>query len=148
MILKRGNMWDSKADLVLVTTNASVRSDGALVMGRGAAYEMTQRYRGIAHQFGALVKAWSERSAKPYGAIVHPCTHTPELGIFQVKRHWRDKADPELIRNSVGCLVGAVRCFDLVAINFPGIGNGQLRRDDVLPLIEGLPDNVEVWEYA
>ena len=31
-------------------------------------------------------------------------------------------------------------------INFPGIGNGYLKREDVLKIIENLPDNVYVWE--
>ena len=34
--------------------------------------------------------------------------------------------------------------FDL---NFPGIGNGHLSKDEILPIISKLPDNVHIWEY-
>ena len=35
------------------------------------------------------------------------------------------------------------------AVNYPGIGNGQLNRLDVERVLEesGIPDNVEIWEY-
>lgn len=33
-----------------------------------------------------------------------------------------------------------------IHLNFPGIGNGGLKRSNVLPLLERLPDNVKVWE--
>ncbi len=33
-----------------------------------------------------------------------------------------------------------------VALNFPGIGYGGLNRNEVLPIISILPDNVEIWE--
>jgi len=34
-----------------------------------------------------------------------------------------------------------------IDLNFPGIGNGRLSPDQVLPLIKQLPDNVHVWRY-
>jgi hypothetical protein len=34
-----------------------------------------------------------------------------------------------------------------VHLNYPGIGNGRLRREDVLPIIALLPDQVTIWEY-
>jgi hypothetical protein len=33
-----------------------------------------------------------------------------------------------------------------IAVNFPGIGNGRLRREAVLPIVQ-LPDQVTIWEY-
>ena len=44
---KTGNMWDSwdDADLFLITTNAVIKVNGELVMGRGIALEARQRCR-------------------------------------------------------------------------------------------------------
>ena len=75
-------------------------------------------------------------------------------GCFMVKDHWMEKAKLSLIKDS--CLdlcdildsVAVVHDSPIrVDLNFPGIGNGGLPREDVLPIIEQLPDNVHVWEY-
>jgi len=150
MILKTGDMFKAKVDVLFVTTNAFVRGDGCLVMGRGAAYQMTQLYPWTHKTFGKLVTGWAVRYPnQPYGILVAaevPCK--PVLGIFQVKHHFRDEASPDLIINSVHQLsIWATHSpLTRFAVNFPGIGNGRLRRKDVLPLLQPLPDNVEVWE--
>ena len=35
--------------------------------------------------------------------------------------------------------------YNRVDLNFPGIGNGKLLMEDVLPVIDCLGDNVNVW---
>ncbi len=41
-----GNMWTAyePADLFLITTNSTIRRDGALVMGRGIARQAKERF--------------------------------------------------------------------------------------------------------
>ena len=34
-----GNLWDSNADIIVITTNGAVRKDGAAIMGRGVALQ-------------------------------------------------------------------------------------------------------------
>lgn len=67
-----------------------------------------------------------------------------------VKDHWQEDAKLSIIEESAICLDNWL--FDMtsdirVDLNFPGIGNGKLKREDVLPLLERLPDNVHIWEY-
>ncbi|MCP4425076.1 MAG: hypothetical protein GY803_11320 [Chloroflexi bacterium] len=66
-----------------------------------------------------------------------------------VKRHYSQPASLELIRRSTVML--CAWCADhpdaQIALNFPGIGNGRLRREDVLPIVNQLPDQIAIWEY-
>lgn len=48
----RQNLWTVSADVRVISTNGSVRRDGAAVMGRGCAWEATQQYPGLAHDLG------------------------------------------------------------------------------------------------
>lgn len=150
MVLQRGNMWTSKADLICVTGNSTIRRDGCLVMGRGAALQCQHKFPGINRTFGGLIEMHAQEWGKdsPYGVLVHHQIAQPDLGIFQVKHHYRDNAVKLLIMYSLMCLKDLAETdYPLVAVNFPGIGWGGLRREDVLPLLGCLPDNVEVWEY-
>lgn len=153
MILRQGNMFSAaagKPDVILVTTNAYVKTNGCLVMGRGAALCMMQKYPGIPRIFGDLIrKRFEEAGHDSYGLLVAPGIANPMLGAFQVKHYFKEKAGLDLIRNSTELLhLRASRVWKTLRIflNFPGIGNGELQREDVLPIIECLPNNVEVWE--
>ncbi len=147
MILKTGDMWkESEADAILFTANSTIRADGALVMGRGAALECQSLYAGCNKQFGQIIKG-----RRLYGVVLGPNDLKPGyfLGAFQVKYHFKDNADIGLISYSTGKLFELAKYVipDLLwAVNFPGIGWGRLKREDVLPIISILPDNVEVWE--
>ncbi len=148
MTLEKGNIWGSGADIICVTTNATVRTDGRLVMGRGAALECKQRFPGIDLEFGRKVRQWEARFGlgTPYGVVLSG-PNCLTLGAFQVKWSFRDAAEVELIRVSVQSLTKiAVETGAVIALNFPGIGYGRLSRECVLPLLEPLPDNVTVYE--
>ena len=67
-----------------------------------------------------------------------------------VKSHWKEPARLDIIEQSCKVLSYFLAKYPEISrvdLNFPGIGNGKLKREDVLPLIEQLPDNVHVWEY-
>jgi hypothetical protein len=83
----------------------------------------------------------------PYGVALARGDHHPvtRLGAFQVKRHWLDPADLDLIAFSVERLQEVVAGGTRTAMNFPGIGNGRLQMEAVLPLLRGLPDHVFVY---
>lgn len=153
MKLARGNMFLHPASLILVTTNSYVRSNGTLVMGRGAASEIKCYYPPAESVFGHLVKACPGVGLKRYGVLLAPRVGNwlPGLpqyqwGIFQVKYHWNKPALPDLISHSTSKLMEIAHLYPSISLNFPGIGNGGLGRDEVLPLIECLPSNVTVWE--
>jgi hypothetical protein len=143
-------MWTTyaAADLFLITTNATITVRGALVMGRGIARQAKERFPGLDVALGRQIQALCGNQSI-YGLLVSPRWPTAKLSAFQVKRHYSQPASLELIRRSTAAL--CAWCADhpgaCVHLNFPGIGNGRLRREDVLPIIAQLPDQVTIWEY-
>ena len=155
MILRTGNLWDAPADVgatvIAVTTNSTVTRDGRLVMGRGAALEAKRRYPGIDYEAGGHINLFANyHHHRRYGWMLIRAFDQPRFGIFQVKHYWRDAADLDLIRNSCERLREwlSTKAWPgtVVALNFPGIGNGRLAREAVLPIISGLPDQVAIYE--
>jgi hypothetical protein len=142
MKLEQGNMWSiyDETDYFIVTTNSYIRTDGAVVMGRGIAKQLAARVPKIPYILGDLIDHLTE-----YGVIM-----VRKHGAFQVKYHFKDPADLGLIHRAVFDLTQYAEAvptkrFDM---NFPGIGNGHLAYDDVLPLLQPLPDNVHVWTFG
>lgn len=154
MILEKGDMWSvyGKTDLFCITTNSIIKNNGELVMGRGIALEAKNRFPLI-----PLAAARVINKNKKYGLrILFPEYYGADkdqiIGLFQVKYNWKDKADLDLINYSTNELIDFTNDqlyyqSDLrIDLNFPGIGNGRLNRNKVLPIIEKLPDSVHVWE--
>lgn len=157
MILHKGNMWDcfGKVDLFLVTTNPIVNAKGELVMGRGIALEAKKKFPILPKKFADRYKEACH--IQGYDDPMYP-VNTGQGGLFMgqpvgwfmVKHHWAENARLDIIEHSVRELGGLAESSPhrTYAVNFPGIGNGKLKREDVLPLLEVLPDNVHVWEYG
>lgn len=138
-----GNMWSiyDQTDEFIITTNAITTRRGKLVMGRGIAKEARDRFPGLDEELARVVIA----EGPEYGFVSLPLL---DVSIFQVKHHWKDKADPWLIEKSVNMLTEHAKAnpemrFD---INYPGIGNGGLAKWIIENQIDLLPDNVHVWE--
>ena len=146
MIKKTGDMWSifDLSDFFIVTTNSYIRRDGKIVMGRGIAKQLAERFPTIPHEF-----AKQTTHLGTYGLIIHLRDDT-HLGAFQVKHHFADPATLSLIEYSTRHLTNLANRLpsNRFDINFPGIGNGRLKYDDVLPVIEQLPDNVHVWTFS
>lgn len=153
MVLREGDMWSAygEADVFLVTTNAVLTRDHRLVMGAGIAKEALRRHPGLDRVWGdrllSLFEAVYDAGRLPVYGVLWP-TKGEKLAAFQTKRHWKDKADPDLIANAAGQLRRVAERFPDKSfhLNFPGIGLGGLKEEDVLPLLESLPDNVVVWK--
>lgn len=149
MILEKGDMWSvfGKTDLFLITTNPIRRKDGAIVMGRGIAKQVKERFPNFPFDFGwrYSIQFMGYQSLTPTGVVGRYDGQL--MGYFMVKDHWREEAKLELIEDSVSDLCETAYAYGRIDLNFPGIGNGKLRREDVLPIIEQLPDNVHVWEF-
>lgn len=139
-----GNMWNdySTADLFLITTNAFITKEGKLVMGAGIAKEARDKFPGLDRAFGKRIKHLSK-----YGILISDKWPDKVLGAFQVKYHFKDKADLDLIRYSTEMLMQWLDTHAAlnVHLNFPGVGNGRLDPIDVLEIIDVLPNNVFVW---
>ncbi len=157
-VFQTGNMWSAydDADLFVISTNAAIKRNGALVMGRGIARQARNRFPGLDTALGQQILSVCgnpSASLRPgqgqYGLIVSPRWPEARLGAFQVKQHYSQPASLELIRHSTAMLCAwcTEQPTSMVAVNFPGIGNGRLRREDVLPIVAQLPDKVTIWEY-
>jgi hypothetical protein len=150
---ERGDMWDvfGKTDLFLITTNPIRKKDGAVVMGRGIALQMKERFPDLPYAFGKRLSLLDELFGQHKCFVDSIGNYENQLvGFFMVKNHWRDAADPRVIEESVWELQQWIgdEVFHRVDLNFPGIGNGKLKREDVLPLLEPLPNCVHIWEYG
>lgn len=138
-----GDIWESGADAIFVTTNSIINSRGELVMGRGAAWQAKTRYPGLAKRFADQIRTICG-SGGEYNALLDPET---KVGALQVKYHWNSEADLELIKRSLQVLADNANAAShlSIAVNFPGIGNGKLSRAEVEPLLQVLPGNVTVY---
>lgn len=149
MILEKGNMWDvfHKTDIFMITTNPIRRTDGAVVMGRGIALEAKTRYPQLPYDFGKALDELHPELDQQFVGKIGDYEETP-IYFFMVKDHWRNDADISIISSSLFYLKHG---FDWqgkrIDLNFPGIGNGRLKRDSILYLLEDLPDNIHIWEY-
>lgn len=146
MILKSGDMWRAWrcCDLFCITTNATIKKNGSLVMGAGIARQARDKFLGVDLALGRIISGLDG----DYGLLVSPQWPSKKLAAFQTKRHWREPSEVDLIVLSTNHLLGwALRHPDCrIALNFPGIGHGGLSRADVLNIVEILPNNVQVWE--
>jgi len=144
-----GNMFDEfdqhgELHLMFVTTNSYIRTDGALVMGRGAAKVMAHRFPEFPYELGKNIEHLGI-----YGIRMKIRDQT-DLGIFQVKQHFKDKASLALIEASTRDLTDLANGLSehhRIDMNYPGIGYGGLNYQAVDPIIQNLPDNVHIWTF-
>ncbi len=140
-----GNLWSyygKPGYAVCITTNGFLKKNGEAVMGRGCAYEATQRIPGIALKLGEWIST--------QGNVPGRLQASPPLIVFPVKHAWYEKADLHLIIESVAWLEKAASLTSgyKFILPRPGCGNGQLAWADVKPLLVCLPDNVLVIDFG
>jgi len=140
-----GNMWSeyATANLFLITTNSTINTKGQLVMGRGIAKEAADRYPKLPLQAGQIIQKYCGNLGI-YGLYISKHWPKTKLGLFQVKRNYKDKAELDLIQRSINMLdfwlIGRDRLQ--VHLNFPG---GGLAYEEVYPIVNVLGDNVVIW---
>ena len=151
MKLIRGDVMSAlgTVDILLVTGNSTINKSGKLCMGAGAAKALRDRFPDAADEAASLLL---RASGSSYYAMWWPSRDREgrefTIGLFQTKHSWRSPSDLATIRASTWFLARQVTYQNRLtfALNFPGIGLGGLRREDVLGVISSLPDNVEIWE--
>jgi hypothetical protein len=129
-------------NVYLFTGNGIIKNNGGIVMGRGAALQVRNRYLGVDKAFGSLIAA----NPTAY-VLMHKLVAKQYIGWFKVKNHWQQPADLKLIEKATGILSIIAKDYPIHTyhMNFPGVGNGRLNDAQVMPIIESLPDNV--WIY-
>lgn len=109
-----GDIWEyHRPDTVVgVPVNWTYnKQTGKAIMGRGVAAQYAERYPGVPHLLGGLIKA-SPRT--PHLAWMQNIVGIP------VKRHWLDNADLELIQTGLHALTQ----YDCKAVYLPLLGAG------------------------
>lgn len=138
MKLIQDNLWNSKDDIIAVTTNSYINKQCKLVMGRGSALEATKKYPLL--QANAAQKI---THLGKYGFII-----VDGIGLFQVKYHFGANADLELIKYSCEILNNYVKENNkTVSLNYPGIGYGGLSKEVVDPIIRELDNRVTIYHF-
>ncbi|SRR5260221_11850 len=137
----RGNLWDTMAGGICITTNGYVKPNGRAVMGRGCALEAKERIPGIDKILGRVIKS--------QGNHVFPLIEYNRYMVysFPVKHNWWEKADIELIKRSCQELCKFVYDGRVIVLPRPGCGNGRLKWENVKPVIEPLLTNNVVVVY-
>ena len=136
-----GNLWDQKATVLCITTNGTLRKDGALVMGRGVAKQCMDRNPGVQFKFGQAVQNFGN-----IFQYIETLDEARILAAFPVKHNWWEQANLELIMVSALSLnqLALSQPQAVIILPRPGCGNGGLDWMDVKPVIEFLPNNVHV----
>lgn len=163
---QKGNMLTpphlAQADLALITANSTTHSaNNELVMGLGIALMVKKMYPQLPAVLGAEIIARAKTAAPflyrdreycehgpPYKLLISPRWPEGKLGLFQTKTRFYWPANLALIQDAtVELMLWCMAHPDKkVHLNFPGIGCGQLPRNEVLPIVSRLPDNVTIWE--
>lgn len=128
-------------NIYMFTANSVVNGSGKLVMGRGCAKTVRDTYLGIDKLFGDVIDNMSKFGVK---FVKHD---SQWIGAFQTKYNWQDPSPLELVEYSVFRLakIASVRPEYAFHLPFPAISNGGQSVDDVLPMLQVLPDNVIVY---
>lgn len=166
----KGNLFTTRTDALVITTNGFVKNNGACVMGRGCAKRIQDFYPTIAKDLGLLIKH--------KGNIVHvlPSLLTDPIGrkipilSFPVKpisakcmfnknnvvAHMRNKFKPDNIVPGWACVAdldiikqSALKLLELtnehkwnhVLLPRPGCGAGELSWKDVEPILQSILDD-------
>ena len=133
-----GNIWTyhGQGQWVVITTNGSIRKNGAAVMGRGVAKELAIHYPEFPGMLGAIILSSGNNvyAFAEYRVITFP-----------VKTGWRKKADLALIEWSLRQLVELVNKTDLSDKFYmvrPGCGYGRRDwKDEIKPLCQRYLDD-------
>lgn len=127
-----GDLWDQDG-YKLIPTNLTVNKMGQAVLGRGVALQAVEKYPDLPALYGRVLK-WGSGANN---VMIHA---TRKLILAPVKRHWREKADLTLIRNSLRTILALLDDGSAVFLPLLGCGYGELAPEDVMPILEDLDD--------
>lgn len=138
-----GDLWEEEG-LKVVPSNYSGP------MGRGVARQAADRYPGLERLYKdacarkVVPPVWCPGAMPRVRLQDKDYSLIPPVILLAVKNHWRDKADPGLIAAGLDMLVDRWERWGRPQIALPllGCGFGELRMEDVLPLMA----RTLIWE--
>lgn len=138
----KGNIWNMHADILCITTNGIVKSDGRAVMGAGTA----KRAAELCPQLPTILGQLLQNGNYVYELLTsgdRPGRRNRTWCSFPVKDHFKDKASIKLIDSSAKQLLSYVNQWEkdygfqpIVAVPRPGCGVGGLQWGQVRPVLE------------
>ena len=133
----KGNLWDyyDKGEWIVITTNGSIKNNGACVMGRGVAKDARDRFPNLDKVLGKAIQVFGNQLF-----VLNSLTGM-RLISFPVKHNYYEKADLNLIEKSCKQLSFVTRPNMTIYLPRPGCGNGGLDWKDVKPILEKYLDN-------
>jgi hypothetical protein len=145
----KGNIWESGADVICVTTNGIVKSDGNAVMGAGIAKQAAEFYPPLPKYLAnCILKHGNHVFIFPLTSDV--ITNEPCIVTFPTKHDWRKDSFIELILQSCIELRTLANNHQWKRIALPrvGCGRGGLVWSDVRHEIKQYlsDDRFEIWE--
>lgn len=128
-------------NIYMFTANSIVKQDGKLVMGAGCAKSVRDTYTGIDKMFGDKIVSGQEFN------VTFVKWKEQWIGAFQTKIDWRKLSPTYLVKDSIDKLkrVTEERPTWTFHLPCPAVSNGGKSVEDVLPMLERLPDNVIVY---
>ena len=127
-------------NIYMFTANSTIRNNGCLVMGAGCAKAVRDTYQGVDKLFGKKIEI------NQYG-VEFVKWKEQYIGAFQTKYHWQKSSPLSLVEYSCQKLrsIANKRPQHIFHLPFPAISHGGRGVDEVMPLVQVLPDNVIVY---
>lgn len=138
-----GNLWSylPDAQVRVITTNGTVRTNGEAVMGKGCAEEAARRFPRLPKLLGEYIEQYGNHiHIFPEAVIGKDFT----LVAFPTKEDWHNNSDEHLIVRSACELADTADQFGWHSIVMPrpGCGAGNLNWEhQVHPLLKNLLDH-------
>jgi len=125
----------------IVTACSYITAEWTLYMGKGLARELKVKVSGIDKIFGEMLLDNGGHLGR-YGLMIYK-----RYGVFQVRRHYEDKPDLDLITFGIHRLRSfAEETGYIIHLEYPGLAYKELTKREVDPILTSLPDNIRVWE--
>ena len=138
--IRYGDLYKSDIDYKCFTSNSTLNKNNELIMGKGNALSVKEMYPILPKVFGNKIK---DKSL--FGISLDINTN---IIAFQTKIDWKENSTIEIIKNSILKLkeYSILNQDKTIGLPFPGVNNGKLNENKVLPLLLLLPNNVSIWK--
>lgn len=150
MIIQIGNIFNyaHKFHHICITTNSVINKKGELVMGAGIAKAAKLKDPTLPLAFANAIK---NKVNDQRNNVILPDYYligTGKFLAFQTKRDWKDNSPLELVATSISYLERLALKYPNreFGLPFPGCNNGGLKKEQVLPYLQSLPNNVTVFQ--
>jgi len=161
MIELNADIWeDSDIDVICVTTNGTVKSDGCNIMGGGIALEAARRIPNLPKTYGELLTNYGLHvqymALYEHFILYQMVTKKHIILAFPTKYEISQNSSTKLIQHSLDELITFAHIFPQYTIGLPrpGVGLGGLNWETTIkPIIDymlpkELDDRIIIYDYA